>query len=174
MAEEKNTTHIEGAEDAREACVLVYEVGYHLIPTLEDIAIEAAGSRIRSIIEKAGGTFIAEGTTQRISLAQPMAVWNNGRWIKYSQSHFGWIKYELMPSSLALLEEHLKKDAEVLRSIIFKTVREDTRANVRQFVLKEVKRTDTIKSTPRRTASEVTSEVSEEKIDEAIAELVAD
>ncbi len=162
-------------EDATEARVVVYEVGYHLVPTLEDSAIEGAVSRIRGAIEKAGGNFLAEGACIRMTLAQPIAIWNNGRWTKYDQSHFGWIKFELDAAHISLIEKALKDDKEILRSIVFKTVREDTRANVRQFVLKEIKRGDTIKSTPRRSVSaEPAGEVSDEKIDEAIAELVAD
>lgn len=162
-------------EDAVEARLHVYELGYHLVPTLDDSALEAAVSSIRNSIEKVGGSFVAEGASQRMTLAQPMAVWNNGRWIKYDQSYFGWIKFELASDNIAAVEKALKESKEILRSIVFQTVREDMRANVRQFVLKEVKRTDTIKSGARRSVGKETSaEVSDEKIDEAIAGLVAD
>jgi ribosomal protein S6 len=161
-------------ENDSEARPEVYEIGYHLVPTLEDSA-EGGVSRIRSVIEKAGGNFLAEGSPQRITLAQPISIWNNGRWTKYDQSYFGWIKFELDAAQITAVEKALKEDREVLRSIVFKTIREDIRAQVRQFVLKEVKRSDTIKSSLRRASVvESSAEISDEKIDEAIAELVAD
>ena len=131
--------------------------------------------RLRTLIEKSDGAFIAEGAPQRVNLAYPMAVWNNGSWTKYNDAYFGWLKFELDAAKITLLEDACKADKEILRHLIIKTVREDTRANVRQFVLKEVKRTDTIKTIAKvKPVAEVKEEVSDEKLDEAIEELVAD
>jgi hypothetical protein len=47
----------------------VYEVGYHIIPTVAEENIESIVSEIRSVIEKAGGSFIAEGAPSLIKLA---------------------------------------------------------------------------------------------------------
>lgn len=158
----------------KEAQLVVYEAGYHITPTVAEGDIEAVVSRIRAAIEKAGGAFIAEGAPQKVSLSYAIAQWNNGRWAKFDQVYFGWLKFEAATDVIAGIEQGLKADREILRHIVFKTVREDTRANVRQFVLKEVKRTDTIKSTRRVATPETKAEISDEKIDEAIEELVAD
>ncbi|MBI2048336.1 MAG: 30S ribosomal protein S6 [Parcubacteria group bacterium] len=159
-----------GATDA-----VVYEIGFHVLPTIAEGDVEGVIARLRALIEKEGGAFIAEGAPQRVSLAYPMAVWNNGSWTKYDEAYFGWLKFELDASHIAALEEACKADKSILRHLLIKTVREDTRANVRQFVLKEVKCTDTIKSASRaKPAPETKEEVSDEKLDEAIEELVAD
>ena len=39
----------------------IYELGYHIIPTVKEEDVEKIVGGIRSVIEKAGGSFIAEG-----------------------------------------------------------------------------------------------------------------
>ena len=153
----------------------VYEIGYHVLPIIAEGDVEIVVNRLRTAIEKTGGTFVAEGAPQRLTLAYPMAVWTNGKWTKYNEAYFGWIKFEVDSASIASIEAACKADKDILRHLVISTVREDTRASVRQFVLKEVRRTDTIKSSVRpKVATETKEEVSDEKLDEAIEELVAD
>ena len=153
----------------------VYEIGYHVLSTVAESDVETVIGRLRKMIEKAGGSFVAEGAPQKMALAYPMAVWSNGKWTKYSDSYFGWLKFEVSSENIADIDRTCKADKDILRYLILTTVREDTRASVRQFVLKEVRRTDTIKTTARaKPTSEVKEEVSDEKLDEAIEEMVAD
>ena len=173
MATAKKTVAAKAPEKDAER-TLVYEAGYHISPMVAEGDIESAVARVRSAVEKAGGVFIAEGAPQKVGLSYPIAQWTNGRWTKYTEAFFGWLKFEMNAADIRTIEEGIKEDREILRHIVFKTVREDTRASVRQFVLKEVKRTDTIKSTRRAAATETKAEISDEKIDEAIEELVAD
>lgn len=169
IGKENNTRDSAGAENN------IYEVGYHVLSSVVESDVETAVNRLRTTIEKAGGTFVAEGAPQRVMLAYPMAVWNNGKWTKYNEAYFGWIKFEMAAESIGGIEAACKADKDILRHLVISTVREDTRASVRQFVLKEVKRTDTIKSAARpKVAPETKEEVSDEKLDEAIEELVAD
>lgn len=155
--------------------ITVYEIGFHVLSTVAEGDVETVIGRLRKMVEKAGGSFVAEGAPQRMSLAYPMAVWNNGKWTKYSESYFGWLKFEVSAEKIAGIESACKADKDILRYLILTTVREDTRASVRQFVLKEVRRTDTIKSSVRaKPVSGVKEEVSDEKLDEAIEEMVAD
>lgn len=170
VTEEKGATnHSPKTEEA-----VVYEVGYHLLSTLQEAGVEQVVSRFREAITKTGGVFIAEGAPQKVTLAYPMAVWENGTWTKYADANFGWLKFEVSPEGIAAVEEHFKADKSVIRFLVVKTVREDTRASVRQFVMREVKRGDSIKSAPRKVASEPQEKVSEKKLDEVIEELTAD
>lgn len=153
----------------------VYEIGYHVLPIVAESDVESVIDRLRKMIEKAGGSFVAEGAPQKMALAFPMAVWNNGTWTKYNDSYFGWLKFEVSSDNIGDIDRACKADKDILRYLILTTVREDTRASVRQFVLKEVKRTDTIKSSVRpKPTPEIKEEVSDEKLDEAIEEMVAD
>lgn len=152
----------------------IYEIGYHIIPTVKEEDVEKIVSGIRSIIEKAGGSFIAEGAPSLIKLSYPMSarVKEGEKRMEYDRGYFGWIKFESASAAVQSLSEALKLDANVLRLGIFRTVREDTRAKIKAPSLREVKRTDVIKSTPRRSVEEEGSApVSEVDLEKAIQDI---
>ena len=66
----------------------------------------------------------------------------------------------------------LKANKSILRHIVFRTVREETRARLKTPTLREVKRTDTIKATPRR--EEGSAPVSEADLDKALSDITTD
>lgn len=151
----------------------VYEIGYHILPTVKEEDVESVVAGIRAFIEKAGGSFIAEGAPVSIKLAYTMFVSNEGKRTAFDRAYFGWIKCELEGSAAYTLAQQLETDKQILRSIVFKTVREDTRAVARHSVLREVKRGETIKSTPTKGAEQaVAGEVSEEQLDKSIDALI--
>jgi len=156
-----------------EAISRVYEVGYHINPEAKEDDLEAIVAGIRSVIEKAGGTFIAEGSPSLIKLAYEIPVKLGGKITEFDRAFFGWIKFEAPTETAHTLEDSLKKSKDVIRSIVFRTVREDTRTHFKAPQLREVKRTDTIKPTLRR-AEESTEPVNEEEIDKAIEVLTVE
>lgn len=160
-----------GAEDA--AVRRVYEVGYHIVPTTKEEDLDKIVGSARSIIEKAGGSFIAEGAPALTRLSYPMSMREGEKHIEYDRGYFGWIKFEAEAGIAKTLDEALKENRNLLRHIVFQTVREDTRAKYRAPQLREVKRTDTIKTTPRR-AEEPSGPVSEEKLEKALEDITAE
>src|SRR3990167_4425026 len=50
----------------------IYELGYHIIPTVKEEDVEKIVGSIRSVIEKAGGSFIAEGAPSLTKLSYAM------------------------------------------------------------------------------------------------------
>jgi ribosomal protein S6 len=158
-----------------EVATRIYEVGYLVVPTARDEDVERIVSGIRTSIEKAGGSFVAEGAPSLIKLAYPMTVREGEKKPEYDRAHFGWIKFEAPASTARALEQSLINDPAIIRCMVFSTVREDTRAKMKAPQLREVKRTDTIKSTPRR-ATEGGGEapVSEEQLDKALETLTAE
>lgn len=153
--------------------VRIYEVGYHILPTTKEEDLDKIVGSVRSIIEKAGGSFIAEGAPALTRLSYPMSIREGEKHIEYDRGYFGWIKFEANVAVANALDESLKKDPSLLRHIIFQTVREDTRAKYRAPQLREVRRTDTIKTTPRR-AEESAVPVSEEKLEKALEDITAE
>jgi ribosomal protein S6 len=97
----------------------IYEVGYHIIPTVAEENIESIVSEIRSVIEKAGGSFIAEGAPSLIKLAYSMGAKESGRNVEHDRGYFGWIKFEASTASPQVLEEGLKSNPNILRFIVF-------------------------------------------------------
>ena len=153
--------------------VRIYEVGYHIVPTVKEEEVDGVVGKIRAIIEKSGGSFIAEGAPVQMKLSYPMSIRENERHAEYDRSYFGWLKFEAPVEVALALDETLKQDAQILRFIVFRTVREETRARMKLGTLREVRRTDTIKPAPRR-VEEVSTPVSEVDLDKALEELTTE
>jgi len=153
--------------------VRIYEVGYHIAPTVEEENIDQVVAGIRSEIENRGGSLITEGAPQAITLSYPMYVNKGGSYEEYTRAYFGWIKFEAAGESAVALRVYMDANENILRSLTFKTVREETRASVKPASLREVRRTDTITSTPRKGAErKEEGELSEEALDKSIEELI--
>lgn len=163
--------------EAEEIHSRIYEVGYHIVPSVKEEDLERQVGSIRSEIEKAGGNFIAEGAPSLMKLAYEITMQEAGKRVEYDRGYFGWIKFEASVASAHVLETSLKNNASVMRFIVFQTVREDTRAKYKAPTLREVKRTDTIKSTPRRGAApseEKKGPVSEVDLEKALSEITSE
>ena len=170
MADESKTAAI---TDTPESVARIYEIGYHIIPTVEEGDVEKVVGDIRSQIEKLGGSFIAEGAPSLMKLAYGIAAREGDKNVEHDRGYFGWLKFEAPIGAAETLDESLKGNTKILRHIVFKTVREETRARMKAPTIREVKRTDTIKSAPRRT-EESAAPVSEEDLDKAIQDLTTE
>ena len=162
-------------EEAKVAVTRIYEVGYHIAPIVKDEDLEKVVSSIRGVIEKAGGSFITEGAPSMLRLAYPMSVREGEKSTEYDRAYFGWIKFESIPTACAALEASLWANPLIVRSMVFKTVREDTRAKMKAPTLRDVKRTDTIKAAPKKGATDAQkAPVSEVELDKALETLTAE
>ncbi|KKW19254.1 MAG: hypothetical protein UY63_C0017G0031 [Parcubacteria group bacterium GW2011_GWA2_51_10] len=150
----------------------IYEIGYHIAPAVKEEDLEKIVGALRAVIEKEGGSFITEGAPSLTKLAYSISVREGERNVDYDRAYFGWIKFEGRRAIVRALTESLKQNPNYMRFIIWKTVREDTRARMKAPTLREVKRTDTIKSSVRRAPSEEsTAPVSEADLEKAIQEI---
>lgn len=160
----------------------IYEIGYVLVPTKKEEEVEVAVAQIRAMIEsagggsssggKAGGKFVAEGAPSLQRLAYLISVREKGKHVDYDRGYFGWIKFEAPTESTASLEKALREMDGVMRSILFKTVREETRARFKTGSIHEVRRADILKAAPR--VEETSVPVSEEDLDKAISEITSE
>jgi len=166
MTEENNT---------EAANVQVYELGFHILPTVVADDLEKEVGVLRKAIEKRGGSFITEGLPESVSLAFPMFINNGGKKTKYETAYFGWMKFEMEPAKAVLLEEEdLKANKQVLRYSLVKTTREETRAQLQteqNTILREVKTTGTLE---KKETVEEGGEVSEVDLKKSIEDLVGD
>jgi ribosomal protein S6 len=153
-----------------EVVTRIYEAGYHIVPTVKEDDVEKVVSGIRSEIEKLGGSFIAEGAPTLMKLSFDMDKREGEKHVGYDRGYFGWIKFEAGTHAAKALTDALQANTQILRSIVFKTLREDTRAKFKAPQLREVKRTDTIKAAPRKT-EEDKAPVSEADLEKALETL---
>ncbi len=160
------------ATEAEEAILRVYEAGYQISPSIKEEDVEAVVGRFRALIEKAGGSFISEGAPAMVRLAYGLPGTEGGKRVLFDRAYFGWLKFECSTEAAKGLAEALERDEAILRSIVFKTLREDTRAKFKT-TLREVKRNDTIKAAPRK-QEENTGPVSEEDLDKALETLTTE
>ena len=177
MADETITLVENDASETNAAVVRIYEVGYHIIPTVKEEDLEKVVGEVRSVIEKNGGSFIAEGAPSLIKLSYAMKAHAGAgdKKLEYDRAYFGWVKFEANVAIVSALSETLKANPNFLRSIIWKTVREDTRAKMKAPTMREIKRTDTIKSSPRRApAEESSAPVSEAALEKALQDITTE
>ena len=104
----------------------IYEVGLHIVPTVPEDGLGARVTAIRDVIESAGGHVIADEYPKHMDLSYPITKIADNKRALHHSAYFGWLKFEVDPSSMKAIEETIKKDDYVLRFIIVKTVRENT------------------------------------------------
>jgi ribosomal protein S6 len=169
-----DTEVILDTDTADEAAVSrVYEAGYHISPLVKEEDIEKIVAEIRGVVEKGGGTFIAEGAPALIKLAYEIEGRAEGKKHMFDRGYFGWLKFEASSETADALKDALKVHADIFRSMVFRTVREETRARLKAPQLREVKRPEGAKpATPRKT--EETAPVSEADLDKALETLTTE
>ncbi len=104
----------------------IYELGYHLVPTLGVEQIPKASGAVRGMIERISKDIIAEELPVFIDLAYQVVKTINHKNKRFDDAYFGFIKFEAFPEDISKLEEELKKDENVLRYLVIKAFRENT------------------------------------------------
>ena len=167
---EKAVIEKETADDV--VAARVYEVGYHIVPSKKEDELDGVVGAIRSMIEKAGGSFIAEGAPSLTKLSYIISLKEGGKRMDYDRGYFGWIKFEAPVAAAAELEAALKINHDIMRYVLFQTVREETRARFKTQTMREVKRSDVLRAAPR--AEETSAPVSEADLEKAIEDITAE
>ena len=153
----------------------IYEAGYHIVPTVKEEDVEKVVAGVRAEIEKLGGSFISEGAPSLMKLSFSIDMREGEKHVGYDRGYFGWLKFEAGTHAAKALTDALNANPLILRSIVFKTLREDTRAKFKAPQLREVRRTDTIKSSPRKAPEgESAAPVSEADLEKALETLTAE
>ena len=178
MSDEQVITTDEAVEasaeisDAKETSV--YELAYHLIPTLSEEDRAARVAAIRKSIEKAGGTIINDIAPEHMELSYTMTKQIAGKLPKYASAHFGWLYFELSADQITSIKEVCDKDDGILRYLILKTTKELAELQTRPALKAApeiVTSSEPVESKPE--ATDVGEEIaSEEEVDKAIDELV--
>ena len=111
----------------------VYEVGFHLLPSIPEEGVGAAVEKVRALLGDA--EIISQGFPVKTTLAYTIERAHTGKHEKFTQSYFGWIKFVTEDrAALPALEKGLTGLHEVLRSLIIETVREEAKEAPRRTV----------------------------------------
>jgi len=172
QADEAFTQATDASTEAEVQAPQIYEVGFHLVPTIAEDGVGAAVEKIRKLIGE-DAELISEGYPQKMQLAYQVERAAQGKREKYNESWFGWIKFAQAKEKIPALEQALNASREVLRSLIIETVREDiVPPKARAVFTSDRLEGETIKK-PTGPA-EVAAPVSEAELDKSIDALVSE
>jgi ribosomal protein S6 len=155
----------------------IFEVGYHIVPTVGDDGVAAVVDRVRAAIEKASTELIKDEFPQKVTLAYQIERAAEGRREKYTEAYFGYIKFALSGEEgdgerINALENALRADRAVLRYLLVETVREDASPQRRAVFASDRLEGETIKKPV--SAPEVAGEVSEAELDKSLDALTGE
>lgn len=163
---DKNETQKEIKADANGR---VYEVGYLLVPTVEEGNVPSIHGDLKDIVASTfKGEIISDEIPKMMTLAYPMLKVTANVRNKFETAYFGWIKFTMGAEEIVELKKKLDLDPNIIRFLIIKTVKENTIATKRFAVRGGVKRT----FTPRK-SDEVTAPINKEEVDKEIDALIA-
>lgn len=143
----------------------LYEVGYHLVPTIAEDELNTKLGEIRTAITNMGGSVVSEGMPTRFSLAYTIVKRVGGKRLKYDTSHFGWIRFEALPAGMPALEETLTSLEGMLRFLITAIPKEEFVAPRSRSLLKK---------SPTKESIAEEGAVSDEVLDKEIEKLVTE
>jgi len=103
----------------------VYELGYILVPTVDEGDLEAKRDALVALITKAAGIVISEGQPELIDLEYSMTKMINNKKHIFDQGYFGWIKFDVSPESTRVLSDEAEAHPDMLRALMIKTQREN-------------------------------------------------
>ena len=104
----------------------IYEIGFHIVPTVPEDGLGARVTAIRDVIESNGGHVIADEYPKMMELSYPITKVAANKRALHRSAYFGWLKFEVSPDFMKTIEAAFKADDFILRFIVVKTVRENT------------------------------------------------
>ena len=149
----------------------VYEVGFHIVPTVGDEGTAAVVDSIKSALGDA--EIISEQVPHKMKLAYTIVRSETGKREKSDEAYFGVIKFALDREHVNAFENALRADRKVLRFLLIETVREDIATAPRRAVFASDRLEGEVIQKPVA-AEEKTGEVSEEALDKSIDALVTE
>jgi len=152
----------------------IYEIGYHLIPTLTEEDVVAAVNVLRAELSSRLGSveIIKDQTPVKIPLSYVIERRGQGKREKYAEAYFGFIKFATDKENIGAIEQYLRGAREILRHLLIETVREDTSFVPRRAVFTSDRLEGETLKKPLAEA-EKAGEVSEEELDKSIDAMVA-
>ena len=107
----------------------VYEVSFHLVPSIDKDKVPAVFERVKGVVSEKGEVLSEEQPVLR-DLAYTVrhtVRQRDGSYNRYDEAYFGSVKFRALRSATAQIELALHEDEEVLRFLLLETVAEDTR-----------------------------------------------
>jgi len=104
----------------------VYEVGFHIVPTVSPENLPKEVDAIKAVLAKNGAVTISEEFPKLRALAYQMVKVVGPVRQRCDSAYFGWIKYEAPKGATIEINKALDANEKVLRYLNIKTVAENT------------------------------------------------
>ena len=150
----------------------VYEVGYLLIPSLKEEEVSVAYSNLKDLLSSLGGQIISDEMPTMLNLAYPITKVVKNVSQGYQTAYFGWLKFFIDPKQMPELKKKFDLEANILRFLMIKTVKENTIA-AKRFLKDSTRRRSPILNRGGELKEEITT-IDKEKIDKEIEAMVAE
>ena len=162
----------------------LYEVGYHLVPTIAEEAVAEEASKIKESIVATGGIMASEEIPKKMSLAYKVSHITENRRVFFDSAYFGWMKFHMPARELESLEQVLKENTSVLRYITLKASAEKPyTASTKKMTFfspkpiseeKKEKKLKTMSELSKNKKEPLKNTLSEEDLDKTIEELITE
>lgn len=149
----------------------VYEVGFHIVPTVGDEGVAGVVDQIRSALGTA--EIISDSFPQKMRFAYTIERSTAGKREKYDDAYFGFIKFATDREAIPAFEQALRANRNVLRSLLIETVREEIAIAPRRAVFASDRLEGETIQKPVA-VEEKAVEVSQEELDKSIDALVSE
>lgn len=150
----------------------LYEIGFHVLPTLDESEVGGVVAALRAEVKKAGGEITTEQAPQKMVLAYTVERATTGKREKYNESYFGWLQFVVEErTGINGIEDFLKQNKNVLRYLFIKTIPHETQAQRRAVFSSNRLAGETLKK-PAPVAEVPIAEVSEEELNKSLDALV--
>lgn len=105
---------------ANEDAVL-YEVGFHLVPTIAEDTLGKECETIESLISKSGGEIVSKSAPALVKLAYTLIKKIDSKNYKYDTAYFGWMKFTATGADAQEIQTELDGLQSIIRYIVLKT-----------------------------------------------------
>jgi ribosomal protein S6 len=171
MQENENNDENETSVNETESEELkVYEVGYLLVPKITEEELPSVYGNLKELVSSLGGKMISDEMPVRIPLAYTMQKTVQNVRAKYDTAYFGWVKFYMDAKAVSELKKKLDLDANIIRFLILKTVKENTIA-AKRFMHKDISRKKFIAK--KTGEGEEVAPINKEEIDKEIEAMIA-
>src|SRR5688572_24250122 len=117
--------------------IQIYELGYHLLPTIPEADLAKEVADLHSIILDMGGVIIGDSFPALRNLAYEIPKRIETKTLNFNKAYFGWVKFEIDRSEIAKIQKKAEAIPNVLRFLIVKTVRENTMHTPKAMIFKK-------------------------------------
>ncbi|HVU80345.1 MAG TPA: 30S ribosomal protein S6 [Candidatus Paceibacterota bacterium] len=151
---------------------LIYEIGFHVVPTVEEAKVADVVEEIRTALSSAKADVLSEQFPAKMQLAYTIERAATGKREKYNEAYFGWIKFAVEErDGIPGIEAALRSSKNILRSLLVESSLAETAQPRRAVFSSNRLEGETIKKPVA--APEEGGAVSEAELDKSIDALVS-